>query len=527
MRKIKEFLKKYSLTIIISLVAIILSIGGVVIYKLFIYNKIEIKEFSNSLYKVKYDTTWKLNEQEQSLIFEHKKGATIKIEYITLTNDFLYTSLENIVDEISYSIIQENPNYYLIGKEPIYVTNNKYEGYQLLYENGENEVLLTLFKKEDKIVSIVYEANYEYFDILLDSVKEIIYNFDLVTKEYELSYKVSELELKELSISGNKSVKTSETETWEVADSHYLVEYTVPANFEILNYDNRYNTFKFTDDSKGHIEIDVFVKDENIYQILEDLKNYDYDYSIGKAHEENTLQVETYTQKDDWYIYHAEYKEGEYNTEYDAIYMIYSLDKRKTFVVYIEGYNKKLDESIVENIDIIKKIKYADFVYRNIENGYLVNELKYIYDRYDKKYYLMKLYTPEEYSEYDDGYSNVYESRKFRKKYDEELMEYLFNVRYRFTKFEIDYRLSSVEYLYSLDSKSRKSLGTKKYNDKDFDVYYYEFNNRIGKVYCYVLYYEISDGNFLEIVIESIDSKVGNNDVISLTKFDIESQVMK
>ena len=87
-------------------------------------------------------------------------------------------------------------------------------------KNKENEVLLTLFKKEDKIVSIVYEAEYEYFDILLDSAKEIIYNVDLVNKEYELSYNVSELELEDLTLTGNKSVKTKGTTTWKIANNH-------------------------------------------------------------------------------------------------------------------------------------------------------------------------------------------------------------------------------------------------------------------------------------------------------------------
>lgn len=527
MKKVKEFVKKNSLALIISFVSIVIAISGIVVYKVFFDKGIQIKEFSNSLYKVKYDTTWNLKEEENSLLFKHEKGATISIDYITLTNDFLYTSLENIVDEVAYSIQQENPNYHLIGREDILVTSNKYEGYQLLYENGENEVLLTLFKKEDKIVSIVYESSYEYFDILLDSAKEIIYNFDLVTKEYELSYNINELDLQELSISGNDKVKTDSNSTYKIANNHYLVEYTIPSNFKLSNYDSRYGHFRFNDGS-GWINIDTAVKNANIYEILDELQSYNYDYSIKKAKEDNSITEETYTQIDEGnYIYHIEYADTDYNTKYDVIYMIYSLDNRRTFVVNIEGYNKSLDESIVNNISIKSTTKYADYVYRNIENGYLKNEFKYTYDSYERKYYLLKLLTPDEYTEYDDGFSNMNEVRKFRKNYDDDKNEYLSSVKYSFTKLELESRLSSVEYIYSIPSSARKSLGIKTFNNKNFDVYYYEFNNKLGKAYIYVLYYEISDGNFFEIVIESIDSKIDSRDLIELTKFEVESQDMK
>lgn len=106
-------------------------------------------------------------------------------------------------------------------------------------------------------------------------------------------------------------------------------------------------------------------------------------------------------------------------------------------------------------------------------------------------------------------------------------MEYLVNIRYEMKKSQMDRNLESVEYLYSYPTTARKSLGIKTYNDKNFDTYYYEFNNKLGKVYSYVLYYEISDGIFFEIVIESIDSKIGSNDVTDLTKFSFASQEMK
>ena len=196
-------------------------------------------------------------------------------------------------------------------------------------------------------------------------------------------------------------------------------------------------------------------------------------------------------------------------------------------MAYIEGYEKSLDNSIVDNISIISSTKYADYVYRNVENGYLKNEFKFTYDSTNRKYYSLELLTPEEYFEYDDKFSNAYEVKKFRKKYDEDRMEYLVNIRYEMKKSPMDRNLESVEYLYSYPTTARKSLGIKTYNDKNFDTYYYEFNNKLGKVYSYVLYYEISDGIFFEIVIESIDSKIGSNDVTDLTKFSFASQEMK
>ena len=91
----------------------------------------------NNVIRLRY-----MGEENYALGLEHGKVYVVSIicksGYISVmwnTNECLYTSLENIVDEVAYSIQQENPNYHLIGREDILVTSNKYEGYQLLYEN--------------------------------------------------------------------------------------------------------------------------------------------------------------------------------------------------------------------------------------------------------------------------------------------------------------------------------------------------------------------------------------------------------
>ena len=44
--------------------------------------------------------------------------------------------------------------------------------------------MVSTYKKSDKLVTIRYEANNSYFDILLDSVENIIYNFDINEQKY-------------------------------------------------------------------------------------------------------------------------------------------------------------------------------------------------------------------------------------------------------------------------------------------------------------------------------------------------------
>ena len=531
MNKIKEILKKYRFTFIIVLGVLFVAIATFIVFSIVDSKRIKIKNFNNSIYSLQYDSTWNLKEKEKNYaLLEHVHGATINIDVTSLNDEYLYTNFENIIDEVSFSILQDNPEYYLIGEESIPVTANKYDGYQLLYENGENEVLVTIFRKEDKMVTIIYECSYDYFDILLDSVKDIIYNFDLVNAEYESTYNIVQLDSKPLKLGTNKEVAADESRNEDLANRHYYVEYSIPSNFKQYDFNRRSPVYFLDLNGGGRINIYANVYTENVYEILDELKIGSYDYGVGKAKEEGYLDLETFTVvTDKEYIYHAQYTNPQYDSMTDLVYLIYHIDNGHTFVVKVDGYNTIIDKSIIDNISLVKFSKYADDIERNVKDGNLINEFKYAY--YDvnnnKKYALVTLYTPESYAEYDDGFSNNYEAKKFRKNYNEDEMIYYKNVRYEFVTVTLANSIESVEYLYDYPKSARKYIGFKTYNNRKYDVYSYEFNKNDKKVYSYAMYYEISDGNFLEIVVESIDSRIGDNEIISLTKFDIDVHDMK
>ena len=515
--KLKEIWTKYQLIILIALASIIVSIMAIFIYKFFVKPKISLKHYNNSVYTVNYDSTWKLSQKEQNKLTLKHNNAIINIEITTLDNDYLYMSLENIVDEILYVIKKDNPNYYLIAKEPSSVTINQYDGYQLLYEDGENEVLLTLFRKENKIVSIVYEAPYEDFDILLDSVKDIIYNFKLNSQEYNIDYDFIEIEGENLYLYGNSEIEINGIKNYQIADNHYQVDFQVPGNFSTKTFNSRYSFLNYDGLTEGNITLTANIYEYNLYEILSEFKTRSFDYSIKNATKNGELLKETYTKINaDQYIYHAMYNDN--NSSYDVVYLIYELDYRRVFVIKLLAQNCNLSQEIIENIGIVNSIKYADYVHRNIEDGKLVNEMKYAYT--DKQDYLRKfsqvtLYTPSDYRELDDGFSNVYESRTFNNNFNEDSGVYDFEVRYSINSLNINSNLNTLESVY-YNKNNRNSLGVKTYNNKKFQVYTY--NNK--KNYVYVLFHKLESGNYLQIVIESKGIKINNRKLIELTKFD-------
>jgi len=64
-------------------------------------------------------------------------------------------------------------------KEKKEISNKKYEAYKILYENGDSQSLIVIFKNSNYLCVINYTANNEYFDILLDSFQFILEEFNL------------------------------------------------------------------------------------------------------------------------------------------------------------------------------------------------------------------------------------------------------------------------------------------------------------------------------------------------------------
>lgn len=170
MKKIKEKWK-----IILFIIVLILSLLIVILY--FNSKKVELKNYQNDYYKIKYDTTWNLKNDK----LEHKKSKSrIKITYKVLDQSYIDIELKDIINDLLYSIEKQNKDYKKIMQKKI---DNPYEGYQVLYEDNDVQSLVTIYKKDNVLLFITFNADSEYFDILIDNVETILNSVEIYSGE--------------------------------------------------------------------------------------------------------------------------------------------------------------------------------------------------------------------------------------------------------------------------------------------------------------------------------------------------------
>lgn len=161
---------------LLMLIGIIVTIGVAFSYH------IKLKGYDNSDFVVQYDSTWKVLNKEKGLELEHKKSKSIlNIQCKKLETNYIDTKLKDIIIDIKFDIEQQNEGYVLIAMDEN--PSNKYESYSFLYEKGMEQVLVNIYKKDNKLVIAYYEANSEYYDIVLDSVDIILDSLEIISGE--------------------------------------------------------------------------------------------------------------------------------------------------------------------------------------------------------------------------------------------------------------------------------------------------------------------------------------------------------
>ena len=132
-------------------------------------NSIKIKNVDNDNFKINYDSTWKLSNTNDGVLLIHKKSkATLDIKCKILDDTFIDTNLDDLIDDIMYSVKEQNSDYHLISIEED--INDKYDSCSYLYEKDNEQVLVNVYKKDTKLVIAYYSCESDYFDIVLDSV---------------------------------------------------------------------------------------------------------------------------------------------------------------------------------------------------------------------------------------------------------------------------------------------------------------------------------------------------------------------
>ena len=175
----KELDKKKKLLVtifIIFFIAIIVLTVWIILFK----NTSRINTYENTFLKVKYDSSWTLSRtDDDSISLVHKTNSYIDLKINKLQSKSLNSDISSIADEVKYDIEKQSSNYKLLKEDVKIVSKNEYDAYRILYENGDNQSLVIVLRKDDYIFIVNYTAKDIYFDILLDSFETILSNLEL------------------------------------------------------------------------------------------------------------------------------------------------------------------------------------------------------------------------------------------------------------------------------------------------------------------------------------------------------------
>lgn len=547
MKKIMDKLKKYKLVIIIALIIVI--IGTTLIFTLNGKN-MSMHAFDNNYYDFNYDKTWQIKDKSDlSVLLNNKDKASLNIELINIDDEYKYSDLTDIIDDLLYTINSQNSNYKLISKKEDRVTKLEYSGYKLLYENDESQAMITILKNGDKVVVFNYEALNKYFDILLDSVQNIIYNFALKPEKIELTSNIT-VNTEEMDYASNISLanKLTDTKDYTMASQNYEVNYSIPSIFKIKDFYSNYGNFEYKD-SDGKIKITTGVYKVNMYDYIDSSKTIGTIYSDCSYMKESPDTYKDLKEKisefkiGDYsgYIYKISYTYHFVDDRQEEKYIIaVAINKNHIFEAKIEGEGIKIPQKLIEQIKINSVNNYSSYIIRNVENGYFNVEFKQFKDYNYKDYYLINLKLPEKYREIP-SYLNVYTKRDFGLNYDHDNEVYQYDIDYDFSSYYMEAAIESANS--SMNSNSKYGAVSEMQeeepiilNDKKFLVYsgsYYKkgalYNsnesNIVYKVNKKILVYELENSRYLTITIDANDTDINDNILRELTDFSVSEEV--
>ena len=539
--KLREVYENNKLTI---KTIITVFVAGTMLFVLFqILTSNTLKEYSTDIYEIKYDRSWRIKKKDKSkLTLKHSSKSKINIEVLDL-EEYKYKESADIIDDALYSIGLENNSYKLLQKTKSTITKNNYDGYKVLYEDDDSQVLVIIAKKEDKILLFTYEANNDYFDILLDSVESIIYNFNIKDEEYKIKNTVK-VDTKDIEFEENdKLLKTMiKNRTYDIANNNYQVTLSIPGNFQMSNFESTYGYYNYKDLKDGTISLTVSILNRNIYEYLEKNDIYGSLYNEFKHQRESKGEnyskfKETLTKITDKthekYLYKATYNyKGYSNTiKYENYYIIYEIDKNHVLIFKLESTDNKIPKEFLDKIKFIDAINYSSNITSEIKDNRLVSVMKRFTDYTKTKYEEYTIKLPTNYKEIDKKI-NIYTNKYFGLNYDSENDIYEYNVKYNLssTYMTIDKILSNVLIYKNAGSYQEMiSNGNITLHGKTFEIYSggytdygagYKNNNETHYVYKKLLGYKLQNGGYLVIEIDG-NKEITEQLLNDLTDIDI------
>ena len=548
--KLFELYRKYKLSIIIGLSIIVVGLIGIILF-LTLGNNSSIKEYKNNNYVVKYDNSWKINSKEDKLIvLEHDRESKLSIEIIELQEEYKFSNMEDMLDELLYDIETQNKDFKLLYKEKDSITKNKYEGYRMLYENTDSQAMVVVAKKSDKLIMFTYEAKNNYFDILLDSVQNITDE-----EKFDLTHNLN-IETKEINYGEDETVVSllNKTTQQEIAANNYHVKYSIPSNFKLSTLNSQLGSFNFEGLKDGKMSITVNLYNRNIYEYLdkESLLNvyseYKY-YKTDKDYSKYTESIDKFDSEFESYIYKCSYyydKAIEYGENFevnytselkDHIILIYALDRNHILLIKIESSNVAIPKKLIDMIKIDSSNNYSSYSDSTKENGIIKSVLKR-HVGYEDKLEEITLNLSEKYKEIDKNL-NVYEKRNYSLDYNDELEIYNYDVEYSLTSeyLKLESQVSNISSSFPRaygDYKELKYSGEQNINGKNFVVYdggytdisgiMFTSTNRVRYyVNVKVLLHELSSGGYLTIKLEGNGNQISDELLNEITNFEIKN----
>lgn len=351
---------KRLILIVFCIIFMTIIIGTLLLY---IKNKqkLKVEQIDNDNYLMKYDSTWKVEEKNDTAVkLSHKQSKSqLNIRITELELDIQYKTLEELFNRFLDNIQEQNKEYNLLNKEEIIINNTNLKGYKLLFENDTQQVEIIVYKQGTKLVTITYEATYEYFDLVLNSAKYIIENFTLKEKKFDVSTEIN-LKTEKINYTNDNSVrvllKTVKPE--EITAKNYRVNYTIPSNFVAQEQigENAYYTLEGLDIGKN-LSINVNIFNTNIYEYL-DKESYVNIYNTRYyLNDDIKVTIDKYSETPLCYIYRDSYKVR--SMLYENIELIFEINADHIFSVSIKSTGVGIPRELVDMIKINKIENYA------------------------------------------------------------------------------------------------------------------------------------------------------------------------
>lgn len=464
--------------IIIFIVMIIIFLTAILLFIILNNNKTKIYEINKNNFSLKYDSTWKVEKEEETEInLIHKKSySKFNIKINEIEEEYQYKTLDEISDNLLYNIREQNPNYRLIQNEKAIITKNNFEAYKLLFETDNSQAEIYYYKQGNRIVIITYEATFEYFDILLDSVNSIINNFVLNEEKFDVKTSIN-LNTTGIKYTEQKDISNllNNTTDYEIASSNYLVNYSIPSNFKLIELNTKYGNYNFENLQLGtSINMITSILNANLYEYLdkEDTPNLYENYNLNSYNESNE-ELDKFGDTPLSYIYKNSYITN--NKLNENIAIVYELNKNHILIIRIASEGIGIPEELVKMIKINKIENIASNIKIEQENGFLIGKLKRFTDYTHEKVEEITLRLPVEYQEIDKE-NNLYEERNYVLNYNEEKEIYDYEVSFEIIESDINSKINTLNkemnYYkengeYKEFSKSQDILS----NNKQFQVY--------------------------------------------------------